>query len=78
MKSGAPCFGTAENALGLFAGAQMARRYNLPYRSGGNFTASRIPDAQSGYEAAGTIWPTVQAGTNFVSALGGLVGRGLD
>lgn len=66
MKSGAPCFGTPENALALFAGAQLARYYDLPYRSGGNFTASRIPDAQAGYESAGTIWPTVQAGTNFV------------
>jgi trimethylamine--corrinoid protein Co-methyltransferase len=66
MKSGAPCFGTPENALALYAGAQMARHYRLPYRSGGNFTASRIPDAQAGYESAGTIWPTVQAGTNFV------------
>jgi trimethylamine--corrinoid protein Co-methyltransferase len=66
MKSGAPCFGTPENALALYAGAQMARYYNLPFRSGGNFTASRIPDAQAGYESASTIWPTVQAGTNFV------------
>ena len=77
MKSGAPCFGTAENALGLFAGAQMARRYSLPYRSGGNFTASRIPDAQSGYESSGTIWPTVQAGTNFVLHSAGWLEGGL-
>ena len=66
MKSGAPCFGTPENALALYGGAQMARHYQLPYRSGGNFTASRIPDAQAGYESSGTIWPTVQAGTHFV------------
>ncbi|MEM7347047.1 MAG: trimethylamine methyltransferase family protein, partial [Chloroflexota bacterium] len=31
MKSGAPCFGTAENTLALYAGAQMARYYNMPY-----------------------------------------------
>ena len=31
MRSGAPCFGTPENALALYAGAQMARHYNLPY-----------------------------------------------
>jgi trimethylamine--corrinoid protein Co-methyltransferase len=77
MKSGSPCFGTPENALALYAGAQMARHYNLPYRSGGNFTASRIPDAQAGYESAGTMWPTVQAGVNFVLHAAGWLEGGL-
>lgn len=77
MRSGAPCFGTPENALALFGGAQMARYYNLPYRSGGNFTASRIPDAQAGYESASTMWPTVQAGTNFVLHAAGWLEGGL-
>ena len=77
MKSGAPCFGTPENALALYGSAQMARRYKLPFRSGGNFTASRIPDAQAGYESAGTIWPTVQAGTNFVLHAAGWLEGGL-
>jgi trimethylamine--corrinoid protein Co-methyltransferase len=77
MRSGAPCFGTAENALALYAGAQMARRYKLPYRSGGNFTASRIPDAQAGYESASTLWPTIQAGTNFVLHAAGWLEGGL-
>jgi trimethylamine--corrinoid protein Co-methyltransferase len=77
MKSGAPCFGTPEDALALYGGAQMARRYQLPYRSGGNFTGSRIPDAQAGYESAGTMWPTVQAGTNFVLHAAGWLEGGL-
>jgi trimethylamine--corrinoid protein Co-methyltransferase len=77
MKSGAPCFGTPEDALALYGGAQMARSYNLPYRSGGNFTASRIPDAQAGYESAGTMWPTVQAGVNFVLHAAGWLEGGL-
>jgi len=77
MRSGAPCFGTPENALALYAGAQMARHYNLPFRSGGNFTASRIPDAQAGYESAGTMWPTVQAGVNFVLHAAGWLEGGL-
>jgi trimethylamine---corrinoid protein Co-methyltransferase len=55
----------------------MARHYHLPYRSGGNFTASRIPDAQAGYESAGTMWPTVQAGTNFVLHAAGWLEGGL-
>ena len=77
MKSGAPCFGTPEDALALYGGAQMARHYNLPYRSGGNFTASRTPDAQAGYESASTIWPTVQAGVNFVLHAAGWLEGGL-
>jgi trimethylamine--corrinoid protein Co-methyltransferase len=77
MRSGAPCFGTPEDALALYAGAQMARYYHLPYRSGGNFTASRIPDAQAGYESAGTLWPTIQAGVNFVLHAAGWLEGGL-
>ena len=77
MKSGAPCFGTPENSLALFAGGQMARHYNLPYRSGGNFTASPIPDAQAGYESSYTMLPTVQAGTNFVLQAAGWLEGGL-
>ena len=77
MRSGAPCFGTAENNLAMFAGGQMARRYRLPYRSGGNFTASRIPDAQSGYESATTMWATVQSGANFILHSAGWLEGGL-
>ncbi|MFC1464625.1 MAG: trimethylamine methyltransferase family protein [Candidatus Brachytrichaceae bacterium NZ_4S206] len=77
LKSGAPCFGTPEGNLALYAGAQMARHYNLPYRSGGNFTASRIPDAQAGYESASTFTTTVQAGVNFVLHAAGWLEGGL-
>lgn len=77
MKSGAPSFGTPESSLALYASAQLARRYKLPFRSGGCFTASRIPDAQAGYESSNTIWPTVQAGTNFVLHAAGWLEGGL-
>lgn len=77
MKSGAPCFGTPEDALAIYGGAQMARRYHLPYRSGGNFTASTVADAQAGYESAGTMWPTIHAGTNFVLHAAGWLEGGL-
>ncbi len=77
MKSGAPCFGTPENNMAMFAGGQMARKYQLPYRSGGNFTASRIPDAQAGYESASTMWATVQAGANFILHSAGWLEGGL-
>lgn len=77
MKSGAPCFGTPEDNLALLAGAQMARRYNLPYRSGGNFTAARIPDAQAGYESAATFSATLAANVNFVLHAAGWLEGGL-
>jgi trimethylamine--corrinoid protein Co-methyltransferase len=77
LRSGAPCFGTPEGNLALYAGAQMARHYHLPYRSGGNFTASRIPDAQAGYESASTFLATVQASVNFVLHAAGWLEGGL-
>ena len=77
MRKVVPCFGTPESALSLYASAQLARYYNLPFRSGGNLTASRIPDAQAGYESASTIWPTVQAGTNFVLHAAGWLEGGM-
>ena len=55
----------------------MARHYSLPYRSGGNLTAARVPGAQAGYESAATMLPTVQAGTNFVLHAAGWLEGGL-
>ena len=77
MQSGSPCFGTPESAMGLFVSAQMARRYHLPFRSGGGLTASKLPDAQAMYEATMGFWPTFLAGTNFVLHAAGWLESGL-
>jgi len=66
MQSGSPSFGTPESAVGLLCTGQIARHYGLPFRSGGGLTSSQVVDAQAGYEAAMTMWPTFLAGTNFV------------
>jgi trimethylamine---corrinoid protein Co-methyltransferase len=66
MQSGSPSFGTPESAVGLLCTGQIARRLNLPFRSGGGLTSSQVVDAQAGYEAMMTMWPTFLAGTNFV------------
>jgi trimethylamine--corrinoid protein Co-methyltransferase len=66
MQSGSPAFGTPESAVGLFCTGQIARHYNLPFRSGGSLTSSQVVDAQAGYESMMTLWPTFLAGTNFV------------
>ena len=77
MQSGSPCFGTPESAMGLFVSAQLARRYHLPFRSGGGLTASKLPDAQAMYEATMGFWPTFLAGTNFVLHAAGWLESGL-
>jgi trimethylamine--corrinoid protein Co-methyltransferase len=66
MQSGSPAFGTPESAVGLFCTGQIARHYNLPFRSGGSLTSSQVVDAQAGYESMMTLWPTFLAGTNYV------------
>ena len=65
MQSGAPTFGTPEPQLVLFVMAALARRLGVPFRSGGNFTASKIPDYQAAYESAVSFMATMMAGVNF-------------
>jgi trimethylamine--corrinoid protein Co-methyltransferase len=77
MQSGAPTFGTPEPALVLYAMAALARRLGVPFRSGGNLCASKIPDAQAAYESANTFIPTILAGVNFVLHAAGWLEGGL-
>jgi trimethylamine--corrinoid protein Co-methyltransferase len=77
MQSGAPTFGTPEPALVLYALAACARRLGVPFRSGGNLTASKMPDAQAAYESANTFLPTMLAGVNFVLHAAGWLEGGL-
>jgi len=65
MQTGAPTFGTPEAAQVMNIGGSLARRLGVPFRSGGGFNASKVPDAQAGYEAANTLQATLQAGVNF-------------
>ncbi len=77
MQSGAPSFGTPETAQILMGAAQFARRYNLPFRSGGSLTGSKIPDAQSAGESINTLWPAMQGGVNFMLHAAGWLEGGL-
>jgi len=77
MQSGAPTFGTPEPALVLWVMAALARRLGVPFRSGGNLTASKVPDAQAAYESAATFFPTLTAGVNFVLHTAGWLEGGL-
>jgi trimethylamine--corrinoid protein Co-methyltransferase len=77
LQSGAPVFGSPESQLALFTSAQLARRYDLPFRSGGMFASSKIPDAQAAYESVMTMLPAVLARVNFVLHAAGWLEGGL-
>jgi trimethylamine--corrinoid protein Co-methyltransferase len=66
MRTGGPAFGTPEGAWATLVGAQMARRYGLPFRSSGSLNTSNVPDAQAAYETMWAIWPAVLAHSNFI------------
>jgi trimethylamine--corrinoid protein Co-methyltransferase len=76
MKSGAPAFGTPENAKANLAGGQLARRYNIPYRTSG-CNASNEVDAQSTYETAMALFGGVMGYGNFVYHAAGWLEGGL-
>ncbi len=78
MQSGSPSFGTPESAIGLLCGGQIARRFGLPWRSGGGgLTSSQTVDAQAAYEAVMTMLPAFLAGANFVMHAAGWLESGL-
>ncbi len=66
MNSGAPTFGTPEASKILWGAGQLARRLNLPFRSGGGLCGSKLPDAQAGYETANTLNASLLGGVNFM------------
>jgi len=66
MNSGAPTFGTPEASKILWGAGQLARRLNLPFRSGGGLCGSKLPDAQAAYETANTLNAALLGGVNFM------------
>jgi trimethylamine--corrinoid protein Co-methyltransferase len=77
MQSGSPAFGTPEGAMALFCGAQLARRYRLPYRGSGGLNNSKVPDAQAAYETQMSLWPAVMAQANIILHSAGWLEAGL-
>lgn len=66
MNSGAPTFGTPEAAHITYGAGQLARRLGLPYRSGGSFCGSKLPDAQAAYETSNSLNMALLSGVNFM------------
>lgn len=77
MQSGSPQFGTPESAIGLLATGQIARHFNLPWRSGGGLNSSQTTDAQAGYESLMTLMPAFLSGTNWIMHSAGWLEGGL-
>ncbi len=76
MKSGAPAFGTPENAKANIVGGQLARRYGIPYRTS-NANASNVVDLQAAYETMMATWGAVLGGANIVYHAAGWLEGGL-
>jgi trimethylamine--corrinoid protein Co-methyltransferase len=66
LRSGSPTFGTPEPALGSLVMGQLARRANLPLRCAGNFSTSKLPDAQAMQQSMMSMMSAVQCGANYV------------
>jgi trimethylamine--corrinoid protein Co-methyltransferase len=77
MNSGAPTFGTPEASKILYGAGQLARRMNLPFRSGGALCGSKLPDAQAAYESANTLNAMLLGGVNFCLHAAGWLEGGL-
>lgn len=66
LRTGSPTFGTPEPALGSLVMGQLARRLNLPLRCAGNFSTSKLPDAQAMQQSMMSMMSAVQSGANYV------------
>lgn len=76
MRSGAPAFGTPENAKANVIGGQLARRYGVPYRTS-NANASNVVDLQAAYETMMSTWGAVMGGANIIYHAAGWLEGGL-
>lgn len=66
LRSGSPRIGTPEPAAGSVVVGQLARRARLPLRCSGNFTTSKLPDAQATVEGTISMLAAIHCGANFI------------
>lgn len=76
MQSGAPAFGTPEYMRAQHVGGQLARRYQVPYRTS-NVCAANTVDAQAAYESVFSLWGAVNSGGNLLMHGAGWMEGGL-
>ena len=66
MKSGAPMAGTPEISLMNMMIGQMARFYDVPWRTSNTLGGAKTFDAQAGYESAATLMAVLVSGANYL------------
>ncbi len=66
MKSGTPMAGTPEISLMNFMIGQMARFYDVPWRTSNTLGGAKTFDAQAGYESATTLSAVMHSGANYI------------
>ncbi len=66
MSSGAPMAGTPEISLMNFMIGQMARYYNVPWRTSNTLGGAKTLDAQAGYESASTMMSVLLSGAHYL------------
>ncbi len=66
LRTGAPTFGTPEGTQFQMCAKTLADRLGLPFHSVGALTASKVPDAQAGYESQSQLMGAAISGVNFI------------
>ena len=66
MKSGAPMAGTPEISLMNMMIGQLARFYDVPWRTSNTLGGAKTFDAQAGYESASTMMAVLMSGANYI------------
>lgn len=66
MKTGAPMMGSPEPGLMNLLVGQMARFYQVPWRTCTMWTGSKAPDMQAAYDTANSMWPVLLGGANYI------------
>ena len=66
MKSGAPMAGTPEISMMNMMIGQMARHYDVPWRTSNTLGGAKTFDAQAGYESASTMMAALLSGANYI------------
>jgi len=66
MRYASPAIGSPETALITLAISELSKFYNLPCRSGGTLTDSKVPDMQAGLESMMTMMSAMISGVDFI------------
>ena len=66
LQTGSPTFGSPEGIQFQMCARTLADRLGLPFHSVGALTASKVPDAQAGFESQSQLMGAVLAGVHFI------------